>query len=417
MSEVTRKAQLARIASKELLCSTNLEKNQILKNMARALIGNAAVILKANALDIKRGKAAHMSAALLDRLQLNKKRIKNMAAGLIMLTKLPDPVGRILWSTSRPNGLKIKRVSMPLGVIGIIYESRPNVTADAAGLCIKAGSAIIMRGGSDALNSNKVIVKILRQAIKNTKKSPEIIQFIESVDRKMVSEILTLNKYLDLIIPRGGAGLINKVVQEATVPVIETGTGNCHLYIDKDAQLNKALKIAYNSKVQRPAVCNAVETLLVHKMIADKFLPKIILMYKKAGVIIHGDKETKKYAKSIKIATEKDYATEYLALEIVIKTVGSLTEAVEHINTYGSRHTDAIVSQNKQAIIKFSREVDTAVIISNASTRFTDGGEFGFGCELGISTQKLHARGPLGLPEITAYKYIVTGSGQIRTQS
>jgi len=414
MSEVSQKAKLAKRACKDLNLLSLAQKNKLLNVLADSLIENSSAIIKANLLDLNKGRKKGLSLALLDRLALDEKRLRSLAQSIKDVAELPDPLGKILWETTRPNGLKIQKVSVPMGVIGVIYEARPNVTADAAVLCLKAGSTVVLRGGSDAANSNQAIVSAFKQAIKKAGSNPDIVQLIESTDRKLVSEMLTLNKYIDLLIPRGGAALIQKVVKEATVPVIETGTGNCHVYVDISADLEKALKIAFNAKVQRPSVCNAAETLLVHKDIAKEFLPKIIDQYLKAGVLIHGCPQTKKFNKSIKAATEKDYYTEYLALEIAIKVVKDIDEAIEHINTYNSKHTEAIVAEDTAAQEKFSREIDAAAIMVNTSTRFTDGGEFGFGCELGISNQKLHARGPMGLPEITTYKYIVCGDGQIR---
>lgn len=414
MNEVSRKASLAKSASIQLNNLPSAKKDKLILAMAAALLQSQALILKANALDLDQAEKKGISAALLDRLTLNTKRIQNMADGLKAVAKLADPVGKILWKTRRPNGLLIKKVSVPFGVIGMIYESRPNVTADAAGLCIKAGSAVVLRGGTAAGNTNKAIVQVLKAALKNTGINPDAIQLIESPDRTLVKELLTCNAYLDLIIPRGGADLIQKVVTEATVPAIETGIGNCHVYVDKTADLNKALRIAFNSKVQRPSVCNAMETLLIHKEIASAFLPKIIGLYLESGVVIHGCPKTRKYNKQILSAKDADYYKEYLGLEIAVKVVDNLDQAITHINKYGSKHTESIVAKDKSALKKFSEKIDAAAVIFNASTRFTDGGEFGFGCEIGISTQKLHARGPMGLAEITTYKYLVEGNGQIR---
>ncbi len=414
MLEVIQKAQLAKQASLELAEVSGKQRNKLLQAMAKALIANSTAICKANSLDMARGKKNKMSDSLLDRLMLNEKRIEAMAKGLEIVRKLPDPVGKILRKTRSPRGMRIVKISVPFGVIGMIYEARPNVTGDAAGLCIKAGSAVVLRGGSAAASTNKTIVSILRAAIKSCGVTPEIIQLIESPDRKAAEVMMGLNQYIDLLIPRGGAGLIQTVVDKATIPVIETGTGNCHVYVDRSADLKKALRIAYNAKVQRPSVCNAMETLLVHQDVAAKFLPEIIKQYQDAGVIIHGCPITKKYGQNILTATAKDYATEYLALEVAIRVVKTLDEALEHIRTYGSKHTEAIVARDNKAIKKFLNNVDASTVIANASTRFTDGGEFGLGCEIGISTQKLHARGPMGLPEITTYKYLVYGNGQIR---
>ncbi len=414
VNEVVKKAQLAKTAAQTLLSLNNRQKNLVLKKMAGALLVNSTVIIAANKKDLDRGIKGGMSKTLLDRLELNEARIKAMAAGILNLTKLPDPIGKTLMKTKRPNGLKIKKVSVPMGLIGIIYESRPNVTADAAALCFKAGSAVILRGGSDAIESNKVIVATLRNAIKQAGLNEDILQLITATDRKLVSTLLTLKEYIDLIIPRGGAGLIERVVNEATIPVIETGTGNCHIYVEKTASLKKAVKIIMNAKTQRPSVCNALEKILIDKEIAPLLLPDLIKKLKEAGVVIHGCPQTKKYDKTIITAKESDWPKEYLTLEIAIKIVASAEEAIAHINKYNSKHTDAILSKNKKIIKNFQREVDASSVIANASTRFTDGGEFGFGCEIGISTQKLHARGPMGLPEITSYKYLVNGRGQTR---
>lgn len=413
-NEVEKKAQLAKAAAQTLLSLSNRQKNLVLKKMASALLQNSQEIIIANKKDLNRGIKNNMSQALLDRLELNETRIKNMAVAILNLTKLPDPIGKVLLKTKRPNGLKIKKISVPMGLIGIIYESRPNVTAEAAALCFKAGSAVILRGGSDAIESNKVIVKTLKKAIGSAGLNADVLQLVTSTDRQLVSTLLTLKEYIDLIIPRGGAGLIKRAISEATIPVIETGTGNCHLYIEKTAPLKKAIKIILNAKTQRPSVCNALEKIIIDKEIAAKLLPELIKKLKEAGVVIHGCSQTKKYNKNILLAKESDWHKEYLALEIAIKIVNSSPEAIAHINKYNSKHTDVILSKNKKIIKAFQREIDSSTVMANASTRFTDGGEFGFVCEIGISTQKLHARGPMGLPEITSYKYLVNGRGQLR---
>jgi glutamate-5-semialdehyde dehydrogenase len=382
--------------------------------MAAALEAKTSKILQANFLDRQKAQQNKLSAALLDRLTLNEKRVQAMAEGLRALTKLPDPNNRVLEKIRRPNGLRIEKISVPLGVIAMIYEARPNVTADAAGLCFKAGSAILLRGGSDAAQSNKIIATVLRQALQANSLPPDIIQNIESTDRRAVGELLNLREYIDLLIPRGGAGLIQKVVRESSIPVIETGTGNCHVYVDEQAKLKKALNIALNAKLSRPSVCNAAETLLVHEKIAAKFLPQILQAYQKAGVKIHGCAKTRKYNPAVLPATPVDYAREYLDLEIAVKVVADIDEALEHIYRYGTKHSEAIVTENKRNAEKFLQKVDAAAALVNASTRFVDGGEFGFGCEIGISTQKLHARGPLGLRELMSYKYLVRGKGQVR---
>lgn len=413
MSEVKLKASRAQEAAFALRKISSAEKTVIIQAMAAGLEKNREAILQANALDCEIGVAAKMSASLLDRLRLNEERIKGMADGLRVVAELADPVGTVLEEYTRPNGLHIQKIAVPMGVIGMIYEARPNVTADAAGLCIKAGSAVVLRGGSDAMNSNKAIVQALRSAIEPLI-TPEIIQLLDSPERTLVQELMTANGLIDLLIPRGGAGLIQRVLQEATVPVIETGVGNCHVYIDKAADLLKASAIAFNAKVQRPSVCNAAETLLVHAQVAQEFLPEILKKYQEAGVIVHGCERTKQYSEQVILATEIDYATEYSGLEIAVKVVDSLEEAIQHINRFGTKHTEAIITEDTASAEQFAHDLDAAAIMINASTRFTDGGEFGFGCEIGISTQKLHARGPMGLREVLTYKYIVRGSGQVR---
>lgn len=413
MSEVQKKASSAQDAAFILRKISSAQKTALLLAMAEGLEKSKAEILTANAQDCERGLAAKMSTSLLDRLRLTESRIKGMAEGLRVVAGLTDPVGTVLEESTRPNGLHIQKIAVPMGVIAMIYEARPNVTADAAGLCIKAGSAVVLRGGSDAIESNKAIVRILREAI-SAQITPEIIQLIESPDRALAQELMTANGLIDLLIPRGGAGLIQRVLQEATVPVIETGVGNCHVYVDQTADLTKATEIAFNAKVQRPSVCNAAETLLVHAKVAEDFLPKMLDRYLAAGVVIHGCARTQQYNSQVILATEVDYATEYSGLEIAIKVVDSLEEAIAHINRFGTKHTEAIITEDTAAAEQFAHDIDAAAIMVNASTRFTDGGEFGFGCEIGISTQKLHARGPMGLREILTYKYVVRGNGQIR---
>ncbi|MDR2428410.1 MAG: glutamate-5-semialdehyde dehydrogenase [Candidatus Margulisbacteria bacterium] len=413
-SEVLQKAQKAKIAARAAAMLSGAVKNQSLLALAAALEEKTPKILQANFLDRQRAQKNKLSAALLDRLALDAQRVKAMADGLRALARLPDPNNRVLEKTRRPNGLRIEKISVPLGVIAIIYEARPNVTADAAGLCLKAGSAALLRGGSDAAESNKTIAAVLRQALQANGLPPDLIQNIENTDRRAVSELLSLREYIDLLIPRGGAGLIQKVVRESSIPVIETGTGNCHVYVDESAKLPQALNIALNAKVSRPSVCNAAETLLVHEKIAAKFLPPMLRAYQNAGVKIHGCAKTRKYAPAVLPATPEDYAREYLDLEIAVKVVAGVDEAIEHIYRYGTKHSEAIVTENKRNAEKFLQKVDAAAALVNASTRFTDGGEFGFGCEIGISTQKLHARGPMGLRELMSYKYLVRGQGQIR---
>ena len=413
MSEVIEKATRAKAAAFELRKLSAVQKQNLLHAMGETLLTHTAEIIAANALDLERGKAAGMSVSLQDRLRLDAPRILGMAQGLRAVADLPDPASEVFPEIVRPNGLRIQKVAVPMGVIGMIYEARPNVTADAAGLCLKSGSAVVLRGGSDALESNKAIVKALRAAISQTV-SADVLQLIESPDRALAQELMTANGLIDLLIPRGGAGLIQRVLQEATIPVIETGVGNCHVYVDAAADLTKALEIVINAKTQRPSVCNAAESLLVHVKIADAFLPQMLARFKQAGVVVHGCARTQKYDAAMALATDVDYATEYSALEISIKVVDSLEEAITHINTFGTKHTEVILSEDKKAQEQFARDIDAAAVIINASTRFTDGGEFGFGCEIGISTQKLHARGPMGLKEMMTYKYIVRGEGQIR---
>jgi len=414
MSEVLVKARKARLSAYQAEALDTGTKNNVLTAMAHALLKNIPAILQANSGDVRNGRRDGLSAALLDRLTLTEQRVKAMADGLLALAKLPDPNHRILEKIRRPNGLYIEKISVPMGVIALIYEARPNVTADAAGLCFKAGSAVILRGGSAAGASNKIIVKILRQVLQEKHLPADLIQNIETTDRRAVAELMSLRQYIDLLIPRGGAGLIQKTVRESAIPVIETGVGNCHIYVDQSADLQKALRIVLNAKTQRPSVCNAAESLLVHRAAAGKFLPVVLPALKDAGVVIHGCAETRKYASGILKASEEDYAKEYLDLEISVKVVRDIAEAIAHINRYGTKHTEAIITKDKKNIARFLREIDAAAVLVNASTRFTDGGEFGFGCELGISTQKLHARGPLGLREIMSYKYLVRGSGQVR---
>jgi glutamate-5-semialdehyde dehydrogenase len=413
-SEVLQKAQKAQIAARAAALLGGTVKDQALLALAAALEEKTPKILQANFLDQQRAQKSKLPAALLDRLALNEKRVQAMADGLRALAKLPDPNHRVLEKIRRPNGLRIEKISVPLGVIAMIYEARPNVTADAAGLCFKAGSAVLLRGSSDAAESNKTITAVLRQALRDNGLPPDLIQNIENTDRRAVGELLSLREYIDLLIPRGGAGLIQKAVRESSIPVIETGTGNCHIYVDEFADLKKALNIALNAKISRPSVCNAAETLLAHEKIAAKFLPPLLRAYQNAGVKIHGCTRTRKYASAVLPATPADYAREYLDLEIAVKVVNDIDEAIEHIYRYGTRHSEAIVTENKHRAEKFLQKVDAAAVLVNASTRFTDGGEFGFGCEIGISTQKLHARGPLGLRELMSYKYLVRGQGQIR---
>jgi len=411
---VIEKAKLAKQASRKMVTISAKDKNNALMAMADALIDNMEAIIEANLKDVNKGREKGLSEALLDRLMINKARIEDMALGLRNVASLEDPNGEVLRMWKRPNNLTIGQIRVPLGVIGIIYEARPNVTVDAAGLCLKSGNAVILKGGSEALNSNTIITNIIYEAaIKNG--MPEgCIQVIETSDREAVNVLMRLNEYIDVLIPRGGAGLIQSVVKNATVPVIETGVGNCHVYVDLDGDLESAEEIIVNAKIQRPAVCNAMETLLVHKEIAGEFLPKLAKRLKGLGVKLRGCSVTQEIVKDIKPASEDDWGTEYLDLILAIKVVDSLDKALEHIYLYGTKHSEAIITNNYKNSQRFLQEVDAAAVYVNASTRFTDGSEFGFGAEIGISTQKLHARGPMGLKELTSTKYIIYGDGQIR---
>lgn len=406
-------AVLARAAARKLANLSPQEKNEAMTRVARVMAQRTEEILAANAEDLAQAKAAGTSAAMMDRLALNRSRVDQMIQGLLDVTALPDPTGAILETIQRPNGLTIEKVRVPFGVIGIVYEARPNVTVDAAALCLKAGSAVMLKGGSNAAKSNETIVAIIRAALADTAISPEAVQFIGG-GRQDVDRMLKLNGLLDVIIPRGGAGLIRHVVETATVPVIETGVGNCHIYVDRAADLTMAGNIILNAKTQRPAVCNAAETLLVHRDVADRWLPQAARLLTDKGVQLRGCPATKACLPEIAAASDADWGTEYSDLILSVKVVSGLTEAIEHINHYGTRHSECIVTEDPAAAEEFLKSIDAACVYHNASTRFTDGGEFGFGAEIGISTQKLHARGPMGLAEITSYKYLVRGNGQIR---
>ena len=415
MSELVTKAKKAKEASRKLCLLGTNDKNKALNCMANELIKQKRSIIKQNNIDLKNGKKFGLSKALLDRLALNDKRLKCMAQGLIDIKKLQDPVGEIIEVFGRPNGLVITKVRVPIGVIGIIYEARPNVTADAVGLCIKASNAVILRGSSSAINSNKIIVNTLKNALSKTKLPQDAIQLIEDTRRKTAQDLMKMNQYLDLLIPRGGAGLIQSVVRESTIPVLETGVGNCHLYIDEEADIKKAVKLTMNAKIQRPSVCNAIETLLIHEKVAKKFIPIVFKELKSKGVEIRGCQKTIRIDPTVKKAKESDWHEEYLDMILAVKIMKNLKEAIEHIYKYGTKHTEGIVTKSKKNAKEFIKNIDAAAIMVNASTRFTDGGQFGFGAEMGISTQKLHARGPVGLRELTSYKYVVRGTGQIRT--
>lgn len=390
------------------------EKNRALENAAEALVKNQADILAANVIDIENGEKNGMPAGMLDRLRLTPERIEGMAEGLRQIVELPDPIGEVLEQFERPNGLKIEKRRVPLGVIGIIYESRPNVTADAFGLCFKTGNAAILKGGSDAIHSNIAIVKVLRESLAQSDVTVDAIQLIEDTDRVVASAFMKLNEYVDVLIPRGGAGLIRAVVENSSIPVIETGTGNCHIYVDKAADVDMAIKIIFNAKTQRIGVCNACESLVVHKDIREALLPRLAQALKTKNVEMRGDEAVCEVLTDCVPVTEEDYGKEYLDYIISIKTVGSVDEAIAHINRYNTKHSECIVTEDMAAADKFLNEVDAACVYVNASTRFTDGFEFGFGAEIGISTQKLHARGPMGLKELTSYKYAIRGNGQTR---
>jgi glutamate-5-semialdehyde dehydrogenase len=404
----------AKIASRELAVTPTTVKDQALMDMADALEAGSQEIMAANRRDLEQGEKSGLTAALLERLMLDEKRIKDMAQGLREIAALPDPVGQVLEINKRPNGLEVGRVRTPIGVIGIIYESRPNVTADAAALCVKAGNSILLRGGEEALNSNRVITRLIADAATRAGLPAGAIQLVDSDDREAAVFMMRMNDYLDVLIPRGGKGLKQAVLENATVPVIMTGMGNCHVYVDQYADLIKAVPIIMNAKVQRPSVCNAAETLLVHEQVAQELLPRALAELKKAGVEVRGCPRTRQIVPDIVAAREEDWDEEYLDLILAVRVVDSLEEAIEHINTHGTGHSEAIISENYSNVRRFLSSVDAAAVYANASTRFTDGNVFGFGAEIGISTQKLHARGPMGLPELTTTKFIIYGDGHIR---
>ncbi len=412
MSRLIEMGQAAKEASVVLAKLRTPEKNKALIASAEALEQNMDKILAANKVDVEMAVENGIKGAFIDRLTLNEKRIKDMANGLRDVAALPDPIGEVLYMKTLDNGLIVGQKRVPMGVIGIIFEARPNVTSDAFGLCLKAGSATILRGGKEAFNSNTTIVNIFRDALEKIGMPKDFVQMVEDTSRETATEMMRLNGYIDLLIPRGGAGLIKSVVMNSTVPVIETGIGNCHVYVDETADLEKAVRIVLNAKTQRPGVCNSCESLLVHENIAEKFIPMIIKELKEKKVEIRGD-EIFVNAGAVP-ASEEDWGTEYDDLIISARVVRNVDEAIEHIRKYGTGHSEAIITENYTNAQKFLDEVDAAAVYVNASTRFTDGGEFGFGAEIGISTQKLHARGPMGLKEITTTKYIIYGNGQIR---
>lgn len=414
MSKIISMGKSAKQASTILAKLSSDKKNEGLKKAAEFMISRKDEILKANSIDLENAKNDGISGALLDRLKLDDERIKAMADGLLDIALLEDPIGEGCETIKRPNGLIIGQRRVPLGAIGIIYEARPNVTADGFGLCLKTGNAVILRGGKEAINSNIASVKIIQDALEECGLPKASVQLVEDTSREVANEMMRLDEYLDVLIPRGGAGLIKAVLENSTVPVIETGAGNCHVYVDSHADIEMATDIIINAKVQRPGVCNAIEKIVIHKDILKSAIKPIVNALKENGVEIRADEDVRKFEKDILEATTNDWAEEYLDLTIAIKTVDSIDEAIEHINTYGTGHSDSIVTNNYFNSQQFLEQVDSAAVYVNASTRFTDGAEFGFGAEIGISTQKLHARGPMGLKELTSTKYIIYGDGQIR---
>ena len=390
------------------------EKNAALRHIAHCLVEDSAQIIAANQIDLDNGVANGMHQGLLDRLKLTNERIEGMAEGIRQVAELDDPIGQTLSESKRPNGLDIEKITVPMGVIGIIYESRPNVTADAFALCFKAGSAVILKGGKDAINSNLAVVESIKRGLAECNITTDAISLIEQTDRAITTEFMKMKEYVDLLIPRGGAGLIRAVVENSTIPVIETGTGNCHIFVDETADFKEALNIIFNAKTQRIGVCNACESLVIHENIAKEFLPQVYAKLKTKEVEMRGDAQTCEIVADAVPATEEDFYKEFLDYIISVKVVSSVDEAIAFINEHNTGHSDAILSQNNENIEKFLKNVDSACVYANASTRFTDGFEFGFGAEIGISTQKLHARGPMGLNQIVSYKYLIRGNGQVR---
>lgn len=411
---VKAKATAAKQAASKLAITGTAVKNRAMLAMAQALLDKQEEILAANALDMEAAAAKGMKASMLDRLKLTPERIAGMAEGLEQVAALPDPIGNVVGGSRLANGLSITKVRVPLGVIGIIYEARPNVTADAVGLCLKSGNAVILKGGSEAMQSNLTIAKVLSEAAEAVGIPEGSVQFVDTSDRQAVNDLIHMNGLVDVVIPRGGAGLIKTVVMNATVPVIETGAGVCHTFVDASADVEMAVKICYNAKVQRPSVCNAMETLLVHKDAAEKFMPLMLEKYFEAGVEVRGDERVQGFSNKVVPVTEEDWSTEYGDLRLSVKIVDSLEEAMEHIAKYTTYHSECIVTEDYENARIFQLGVDAAAVYVNASTRFTDGFEFGFGAEIGISTQKLHARGPMALPELTSTKYLINGNGQVR---
>ncbi len=414
MTEMEKMGAAAKVAARSLIVAGE-KKNDALKAIAKALVDGADKIIEANKTDLDNGKANGLSASLLDRLMLDKKRIDGIAQGVLEVAALPDPIGTVISGSVRPNGLKITKVRVPMGVIGIIFEARPNVTADAAVLCLKSGNAVILRGGKEAINSNKCIAEIMRDAVESVGLDRNSIQLVQDTSRASSTELMALTDYLDVLIPRGGKGLIKAVVENAKVPVIETGAGNCHVYVDEDADLEMAAEIIYNAKTSRPSVCNAIETILVHEKIAEKALPMIKARLDEKNVELRGCEKTAAILGDCVVpAIESDWETEYGDYILAVKVVSSFDEAVAHIAQYSSGHSECIITENYKKAKKFTEVVDAAAVYVNASTRFTDGGMFGLGAEIGISTQKLHARGPMGLNELTSMKFVIEGEGQVR---
>lgn len=406
--------QKAKNASKQLSVASSEAKNKALEAMAQALTENAETIIAENKKDLTAGKENGLSDAMLDRLMLDNDRIVKIASAIREIIALDDPVGKTISGTKRPNGLMISKVTVPLGVIAVIFEARPNVTADAAALCLKSGNTVILRGGKEAINSNMAMARVMREAVEKAGLPADCIQLIEKTDRETAADLMKLNEYVDVLIPRGGKGLIQSVVNNSTVPVIRTGEGNCHVYVDKDADIDMATEIVFNAKASRVSVCNACETLLVHKDIAEFALIAIKEQLDKKNVTIIGDEKVQAILPDVVPATEEDWSTEYLDYKLAVKVVDDIDEAISHIAKYSTDHSESIVTKNYEAAEKFINEVNSSAVYINASTRFTDGGEFGFGAEIGISNQKLHVRGPVGLPELTSYKYVIRGNGQVR---
>ncbi len=414
MTQIQLLGQKAKQAEKTLATASTGQKNSALGLMAQELTAAMSEILLANAEDMKNARANGISQVMLDRLLLTEDRVRSMAKGITDIISLPDPIGVTLSEIKRPNGMTVSKVTVPLGVVAVIYEARPNVTSDAAALCLKAGNAVILRGGKEAINSSKAIVKALRAGLKKSGLDENCISLVTDTTRDSANELMKMNEYVDVLIPRGGVGLIRSCVENSTVPVIETGTGNCHIYVDKDADIRMAADIVYNAKTSRPSVCNAAESLVIHKDIVNKALPVIKKRLDEKNVELRGDEAARNAAEGILPATEDDWGKEYLDYIMSVKTVSSLDEAIEHISKYSTGHSECIVTENEETAKDFLSRVDSAAVYHNVSTRFTDGGEFGFGAEIGISTQKLHARGPLGLPQLTSFKYIICGNGQTR---